>query len=803
MQQFIKKWLWLVLLAAGAPSGWSFALLGPLVPSNGSDAWQTGVIGYDLADANVSFSGGPNFLQDVGGPRNISEEYRRNVPVVYYTYDPTFLQFFGSNGVAAVDSAMAIMNNLTNADNEDLSQFPLDSQHVNYTAASFFLTDLKSVTLHLLVEQMGLAQPERFSWTLQDRFLPAGGVCPPDEEYLVVQRNFGETNSSQNEVSYSDYVNNILYSYYIIEDCTGPNPLAFTVPFSTDPLSSAYTSVAANTYNLAVLGIGPAESGGLQIGSFYSGLTRDDVAGIDYLLTTNNINWERVLTGPAGIAASYLEDVSTNSSVQELFPANTNSPTGFGTFNLGSLLSSATTNAPAVLTGLFPGLVVSSSQNYFILATNATVTSYYTNPPYGSPVGTAPILKVVTNYTYVPLTKYVTKFANVVTQYYSTNTTAILQTVTTGPAIGGVAGSIKTTTNNQTIVFKGLPSGSFYVLPQVGTFGTNLCPPGILYTLQTNVIYNTNVITIATTNLQTTTSNTLYSYSQSVITWYTNYTYVTYTVNCAQDANATGLYRGIGKVQFVREDYDSLVGQFFQPVTNSYTMTAITNSHAVTQQFVREVTAPEILLNAEDDVNDGAPNIKWTGPGDGTVLETDPNWDESQLVVDGPAGPGVINPQAIWTYNNTGSAFYNGSGFYNLFNLPGIYDQTSQIQAVAWASFDGSTNAPVLYPTGSSLGNLASEVLVQITPTTLPDGTNGVPYSQTFSVVSAPRLTGPFTWSASGLPSGLTLTSAGILSGTPIDQTGGSNTPLTYDITLVLTDSLSNSVQWSYPITIQ
>ena len=38
-------------------------------------------------------------------PKNIGEEYRRNTPVMYYTFDANFLDYFGSNGVAAVDSA--------------------------------------------------------------------------------------------------------------------------------------------------------------------------------------------------------------------------------------------------------------------------------------------------------------------------------------------------------------------------------------------------------------------------------------------------------------------------------------------------------------------------------------------------------------------------------------------------------------------------------------------------------------------------------------------------------------------------
>jgi len=793
MQQMIKKYLWVVLLAAGLQTGLGFALLGPEVPSNGADNWQTAVIGYQLAYLNELSPGGPNYLGDIGGPRDVGQEYRRNVPVIYYTYDPSFLTFFGSNGVAAVDSAVAIMNNLTNADEANLSQYPMDSQHINYEAQSLALTDLKSTTLHLLAEQMGLAQPTRYTWTLHDRVLPSGGTCPVNEEYLVTQRNYGETNSSLNEVLYSDYVNNTLYTYQIEEICSGPDPLAITIPFSTDPLSHQYTAVADSPYDTY---------GGLQVGSFYNGLTRDDVAGIDYMLSTNAMNIERVGTGLVGDpGSSYLVNISTNYAgtnglTTQLFPVNTNSPTGFGTFNLGSLLSSATTNSPAVLAGLFPGLVVASSQNYFIVGTNATVTSYFTNPPYGSPVGTAPILKIVTNYTYVPVIKYASTFANVITQYYSTNTTEIIQTVTTGPLIGGVAGSVKTTTNNTTVVIKGQPSGSFYVLPKAGAFGTNLCPPGILFTLQTNVVYSTNLITAALTNLPTTTTNVVYNYSQSVITWYTNYTYETYFVNCSEDADATGKYEGIEKVQFVRkDDYDSELLEYINPATNNYNMVMVTPTYsAVTQQFVRVVTGPEILLTAFDDGQANTFN--------GTVTRSVPNWDESLLTAGGNAGPGVINPQSVLQYNNIGSAFYNGYDFYDFLTPGAVIGETTQVPSVAWASFDGSTNLPVLYPNGTSLLNLASQALIQISPTSLPDGTNGVPYSQQFSAV-ATRLTQPFTWSATGLPPGLTMSSTGLLSGTPIDQTGGSNSPLIYDITVILTDSLSNSVQWNYPITIQ
>jgi hypothetical protein len=131
-----------------------------------------------------------------------------------------------------------------------------------------------------------------------------------------------------------------------------------------------------------------------------------------------------------------------------------------------------------------------------------------------------------------------------------------------------------------------------------------------------------------------------------------------------------------------------------------------------------------------------------------------------------------------------------------------------------WASFDGTTNEPVVFPNGTSIANLENEVLVQISPASpLPDGTNGVPYSFTYTNSAGIAFTNtftatggsfqpPFTWSwtpavAETLPPGLALSAGGTISGTPTaGQTG------TFDFTVQLTDSLARSVQWPYSITI-
>ncbi|MDR2334964.1 MAG: Ig domain-containing protein [Burkholderiaceae bacterium] len=81
-----------------------------------------------------------------------------------------------------------------------------------------------------------------------------------------------------------------------------------------------------------------------------------------------------------------------------------------------------------------------------------------------------------------------------------------------------------------------------------------------------------------------------------------------------------------------------------------------------------------------------------------------------------------------------------------------------------------------------------------IDPVTLPDGQIGSVYPTT--TLSATGGTSPFSWSATGLPNGMSLSSAGVLTGTPIQHgsfsmqvtvTDSSVTPLTRNVTLPLT----------------
>src|ERR1044071_3325571 len=124
MRQFIK--LILLALVFDAQVSWAYSLLGPL--GNGGDSWQIAQNGFNPLTSPPANPYG--FVDDLlVGPKNIGEGYRRNTPVMYYTYDDNFMGYFGSSGSNAVDKAFAILNSLTNVDNYSgaLTEFPLQS----------------------------------------------------------------------------------------------------------------------------------------------------------------------------------------------------------------------------------------------------------------------------------------------------------------------------------------------------------------------------------------------------------------------------------------------------------------------------------------------------------------------------------------------------------------------------------------------------------------------------------------------------------------------------------------------------
>lgn len=265
-----------VLLVSVAPRTSAFSLLGP------PDTWQVPLIGY-MIDAT-----------DLGAPMNLGEEYRLNLPMLTFGFDESFMNYFGTRGVAEVEKAIQILNDLPpfSQMSADLNEFPLDTRRFNYLASALNLYDLKTDILSGLLEQMGLAAPERYVWTLRNYIPPDAGPI-----FTVIQRNFDPITFEP-----SSYVNGSLYTYQILQTYTNPEVWE-AVEYEVDPTVPNVSSVAAlggvNAGTIFANGLIPTFSPGM----FYTGLTRDDVAGLRYLMRPNNFNTEPIVTN--AVAALY------------------------------------------------------------------------------------------------------------------------------------------------------------------------------------------------------------------------------------------------------------------------------------------------------------------------------------------------------------------------------------------------------------------------------------------------------------------------------------------------------------------
>jgi len=235
-----------------------FALLGPYTD------WMKQTNGYHQPG-------------DIGGPMDINEGYRWNVPVVTYGFDHSFMEFFGTNGLAAIESAIQMLNDIPPSSSIVLTNYPNHSVRVRFTAQAQGMYDLKSAALSLLLQQMGLSQPVRYVFAMRnwsDSFLTNRyqweweSWAIPD---YIIQRNF-----DPQSLLPSTFVDDVRYTaeVYYVPGLSG----VFT--FQADATMDSSIAVAENN-------LGP--------GNFFIDLTRDDIGGLRYLLGTNNVCYEELL----------------------------------------------------------------------------------------------------------------------------------------------------------------------------------------------------------------------------------------------------------------------------------------------------------------------------------------------------------------------------------------------------------------------------------------------------------------------------------------------------------------------------
>jgi hypothetical protein len=221
---------------------------------------------------------------DIGGPMVIGNGYRWNVPVVTYGFDPSFIAFFGTNGVAAVEAAIKVLNDVPPASDILLTTFPEISQGINSLAASRSLYDLKSAALQALLEQSGLTSPSRFVSAIHSWYDLA---IPFYEEYALVQRN-----CDPQTLAPSRSIDGFLFTYQVLSLLPLGENIRWAEPAiegPQPPYEPYYPAVADNV---------------LAAGEVYNGLTQDDVGGLSYLLSTKNVAYETLLPGIAGLGSN-------------------------------------------------------------------------------------------------------------------------------------------------------------------------------------------------------------------------------------------------------------------------------------------------------------------------------------------------------------------------------------------------------------------------------------------------------------------------------------------------------------------
>lgn len=369
MTRLNKGMLWLALLLGFTGGAGAFSLLGPFKDAaNGFvDPWQD--VGYDGRPQGLGYQ----LPGDIGGPMLPTEAYRWNVPVLTYAFDQSFIRYFGTNGVNAVEAAIAILNDLPKASamTANLDEFALDTKGENGTAAALGLLDLKSYTLAFLLEEMGLANPERFVWGLRGRFVFGG----PTTNYSVVQLNYDPVT-----IQPTPFVNGVRYNYQIFDDLgpVGGEWASAVEWYQLDPLYIPYSSVAGGLVTGDFqLGSEPSSFTsaffGLNAGQYYTGLTRDDAGGLRFLLSTNNMVFESllptVLPRTAGVKGSPWSPILTTNAL------------GTNTAAVSNLVTTIGTNfTNFVRTALRPGVDKINFQRVQLIGTNfIPITLRYTD----------------------------------------------------------------------------------------------------------------------------------------------------------------------------------------------------------------------------------------------------------------------------------------------------------------------------------------------------------------------------------------------------------------------------------------
>ena len=304
----LKALLTVAALFVGGSNVFGFVMIGPVMAAE----QQSG--------NGISF----NITDDLGGPKDIKNFYRWNKPYLTYSFDTSFVQYFGIDGMEAVNEAFEVINDFFEPKDKSYSgvsgmDFARDgflsnynTAWVNTTAQNQQIIDLKSLVLGMLVNQLGVGNPHRYSFSIRNISTNTTGT---QWNFNVRLRNFDPITWQP-----TDKINGVTYSYRLIHNFTpqagGPitvpaNPIMDMEEFTTDTSGNAWSTVSSITDafygNTAIywtdsptlFNFGVYYSGLNAMGGQYQprhALTYDDAGALKYLYRTNNFVYEDIST---------------------------------------------------------------------------------------------------------------------------------------------------------------------------------------------------------------------------------------------------------------------------------------------------------------------------------------------------------------------------------------------------------------------------------------------------------------------------------------------------------------------------
>ena len=646
---------------------------------------------------------------------NLGEEYRWNSPVITYTYDESFLNYFGSNGVVAIEKAMGILNAIppastiatnyppASASENNLWNYPVRPDRFHPRAYNDRILDIKSYALAELFGFMGLGNPEDSAFQL--------------EFGAVTLRNW-------DPISYgpSKYVNGTLLSWVVLGATNAQ-------PFPIDVTKPIITLAGTTDHRVPRL----AE------GKYLVAPTRDDIGGYRYLYRKDNFNMEglppftyQVMTNEPNLTNPAIFSIDLRWFCKE---SRTNTPASFRQF--------VATNQwwGSVVTNLnIPPLLILKTNVAWAMGWTTNVTPYLTNFPW-TPIGQPATLVYVTNKyrTFQPSYDYI--FGNVITNIHvpASESEVLYRSweVVPNAPLWSVIGAVPTTTNYTTTVLNDdCPHGEIIILPATNVVGYHFTDMQfeVVNTL-TNLLTGTNNLAnpggalpgqggglgaggAAITNFV--------GVMEDEVWQSTNHAYLAFPIVLQTN---TMLLGGIDKIRYVRMQGDSLVTTNYsanrflpdyrfpslekqtftyiipnsaQAATNvtlpsfQYEVDYVTEGVRKTGTFIKFFTQPDILFSAMN----APPTVTSTSVPPVAVNNNTING----LQTLGLNGPGVIRASGnmVIGFNKIGIHWNLDPTFFR--------NEENQEPGWIWGHYDGSMGEPMVFPDSQTIRDLERQI---------------------------------------------------------------------------------------------